>query len=104
MVGPASNIFDPLLVGQIPIDRFAKSRFKAFSWCPMELAADFARVDCIASVVPRPVLHERNLPRVRLSVATGALVIKNGTNSFYDLDIRFFTRCTDVVGFAQAAA
>ena len=47
---------DPILIVQIPLDRFTDTCFKRFSGFPVEFAFDFARVDRIADVMTGAIL------------------------------------------------
>ncbi len=101
MVRPARDISDPFLIYQIPIHSLAERGFETYAWPPAKFATDFAGIDGVAQVVSWPILYERNLLRVGLPIMAGPFLIKDGTDLPDELDIWFFARCADIVGFAN---
>ena len=57
-----------MLILQVPVHRLADATFIFLGVPPTEFGFQLGRVDRIALVVPRPVLDELNLRRIRLSI------------------------------------
>src|ERR1700761_3014988 len=57
LVVTGSNIVQPLLIGQIPIDRFAEPFFKCYGRRPSQLFINLCGIYGVAPVVARPVLY-----------------------------------------------
>lgn len=56
LIGPALDVFNPLGVNQIPLNRFANSGLEGFFWRPAQFALDLAGVDSVAQIVAGAVL------------------------------------------------
>src|SRR6478752_1093797 len=59
VVCPCLHLLAPVAVVEIPSHRFAQPRLEGPLGGPFELAADFRRVDRVASIVAGPVGDER---------------------------------------------
>src|SRR5690348_6040701 len=91
---------EPSLVVEIPAHGAGETGFEGLGRRPAELAPDLRRVDCVATVVSRAILHEANLRGV---VAPGPEFSQDAAERAHDVQVGLLGAAADVVGFARAA-
>src|ERR1700730_13183837 len=90
----------PRLLINVPANSLFKSAFKSFFGLPAKLSLKLRRINCVTSVMARPLLDERN----QLSPRTGSArfdMIKQVTNTFNHQQIGSFVAATNIVGVAN---
>src|SRR5687767_7118194 len=95
----------PLLIIQVPLNRFAYAALKGFLGSPTEFTLDLARIDGVTKIMPRPILDERNQLAITLDTdrLVGRQFFEQITQGFHNLEIGFLVMAADVVGFADLA-
>src|ERR1039457_6542208 len=86
----ACNIPDPIGIGQIPLNGFANAGFKCLPRFPSKFSLNFARVDGIASIMPRAVFDKGDEIAMGDHWVKGPQLIQDHANGFHDLDIGLF--------------
>src|SRR6188768_1280539 len=75
-VGPALHALHPVAMGQVPLHGLADAGLEGLGRLPAQLALDLARVDGVAPVVARAVLHEGDLSGVAAAVRARAQFVQ----------------------------
>src|SRR5689334_9656215 len=65
-ISPRSHMIEPASVVTIPLDGFSQSSIPRFLGMPVELALDQTWINCISSIMSRPIFNEAN-QRARFS-------------------------------------
>src|SRR5207237_1358310 len=92
----------PILVFQVPGDSFANSLFERVARLPIELAFDLACVDRIATVVPEPILDERN-EQARLAASSWLEFVTQVANQLDDSQVGPLVVSANVIGLPLAS-
>ncbi len=104
LAASALHPLHPLRVGQVPLHGFADARLEGLGRLPAQFPFDLARVDGVAPIVTRTILHEIDLGFVAAAVGLGAQFVQQGADSVHDLDVGLFVPAAHVVGIAQLAS
>ncbi len=94
---------DPILVLEIPFDRFADSLLEGIGGFPAEFLFDFSCVDGVAAVVTGAIFDEGN-ELTRVATEIGSEFVDQIANEFNDMDVGPFVVAADVVSLAGSAA
>src|SRR6185312_4978893 len=78
------NLREPFAVREIPVHRSLHARFERFRGRPSELAPDLRGVDRIATIMPRPILYERDEP---FAIELRTVRADAPANRLHDIDV-----------------
>lgn len=104
-VKPAiTDSLEPVIIGEIPVDRARQGLLKRLAWLPAKVALDLSRIDGITPVVARSVLdegHERFVGAPGLGWKAG---VEQAANRPDKLEVCAFRPSPDTIGFPGGAA